>query len=321
MTNAITALFLAASVTVTFAAQAQVPTGGAMQHQHQGSVAGSEVKRSVVNLKVPAVTQMRQDGKKASFPGELDDGRAVILQFMYTSCTTVCPITTRTFSQVQELLSKESAKFHMVSVSIDPEHDTVKRLDEFSRKLGAGTQWHFFTGTLEASVALQKAFDVYRGDKMNHVPVTFLRAAPGKPWIRLDGLREPADVVKEYLTVAGSAIQEQETSSGSVVLSNLDGDDTWDPAAPAQSGPVNPVQTYGNSSGVSAPSSVRLEPESVAPIPADAASETAGDGANRSAKYRDNMLNPPLLPNGRPANPAIQRRYLMVKKSDYIGGK
>ena len=203
MTTAIALLLLAASVTVAFTAHAQDTTGGAMHQHHQGPVAGTEVKRSEVNLKLSAVTQMRQDGKKVSFPGELDDGRAVILQFMYTSCTTVCPITTRTFSQVQELLSKESAKFHMVSVSIDPEHDTVKRLDEFSRKLGAGTQWHFFTGTLEASVALQKAFDVYRGDKMNHVPVTFLRAAPGKPWIRLDGLREPADVVKEYLTVAG----------------------------------------------------------------------------------------------------------------------
>ena len=203
MTKAIALLFLAANVLMTFAAQAQDASGGATHHHHHGSAVASEVKRSEVNLKVPAVTQMRQDGKKASFPGELDDGRPVILQFMYTSCTTVCPVTTQTFSQVQELLSKESAKFHMASVSIDPEHDTVKRLDEFSRKLGAGAQWQFFTGTLEASVALQKAFDVYRGDKMNHAPVTFLRAAPGKSWIRLDGLREPADIVKEYLAVAG----------------------------------------------------------------------------------------------------------------------
>jgi protein SCO1 len=38
-----------------------------------------------------------------------------------------------------------------------------------------------------ASIAVQRAFDVYRGDKMSHTPVTLLRAAPGKPWVRIDG--------------------------------------------------------------------------------------------------------------------------------------
>ncbi|MEX3930193.1 hypothetical protein AB4Y36_40565, partial [Paraburkholderia sp. BR10936] len=36
-------------------------------------------------------------------------------------------------------------------------------------------------------MAAQRAFNVYRGDKMNHTPVAFLRAAPGKPWLRIDG--------------------------------------------------------------------------------------------------------------------------------------
>jgi protein SCO1/2 len=51
---------------------------------------------------------------------------------------------------------------------------------------------------VEASIATQRAFDAYRGDKMNHLPVTFLRAAPGKPWVRLEGFAPPDEVVKEY---------------------------------------------------------------------------------------------------------------------------
>ncbi len=115
-------------------------------------------------------------------------------------------------------------------------------------------------------------------------------------------------------TAAGNVIQQQETSSGSLALSNLDGDDAGDPATPAQSAPVEPIQAPGSVS------SVKLESEPRAATPADAANETSGGSTDKSAKYRDNMLNLPLLPNGRPANPAIQRRYLMVKKSDYIGG-
>jgi protein SCO1/2 len=40
---------------------------------------------------------------------------------------------------------------------------------------------------------------------MNHVPVTYLRAAPGKPWIRLDGLQSADDIVKEYRALIGKA--------------------------------------------------------------------------------------------------------------------
>jgi protein SCO1/2 len=201
-------LLLAASVMVPCAVSAQSGAGTSThQHDHHNhsAMGTTEVKRSEAIYKIPTVALQRQDGKKASFPGEIDDGRAVILQFMYTSCTTVCPITTQMFSEVKEQLGKEKLKFHMVSISIDPEFDNLKRLDAFSKKMGAGEQWQFYTGTLEGTVALQKAFDVYRGDKMNHVPVTFLRAAPGKPWVRLDGLRGPEDIVKEYRALSGKA--------------------------------------------------------------------------------------------------------------------
>jgi protein SCO1/2 len=47
-------------------------------------------------------------------------------------------------------------------------------------------------------IAVQRAFDVYRGDKMNHSPVTFLRAGAGKPWVRMAGFASAADILREY---------------------------------------------------------------------------------------------------------------------------
>jgi protein SCO1 len=166
-------------------------------HHHQATAPAAQEKRSVENYTLPALALLRQDGGKAGFPAELDDGRPVMLNFIYTSCTAICPVTTQVFSQVQDKLGADKGKLHMVSVSIDPEYDTPARLDAFAKKYKAGEQWQFYTGTREASIAVQKAFDAYRGDKMNHVPVTYLRSAPGKPWIRLDGLRSPDDLVKE----------------------------------------------------------------------------------------------------------------------------
>ena len=45
---------------------------------------------------------------------------------------------------------------------------------------------------------MQRAFDVYRGDKMSHTAVTLMRAAPGKPWLRIEGFVTPDDLLRDY---------------------------------------------------------------------------------------------------------------------------
>lgn len=183
-----------------------VATVASAQHVgHEHSAASHDVaaKRVEANYRLTRLSMVRQDGKKVVFPDELDDGRPVVLQFIYTSCTAICPVTSRTLSQMQEKLGAESSKVHMISISIDPEYDTPPRLVAYAKKFGAGPQWHFYTGSVESSVALQKSFEAYRGDKMNHIAVTFMRPAPGKSWVRLEGLRSADDLIKEYRSIVG----------------------------------------------------------------------------------------------------------------------
>ena len=65
--------------------------------------------------------------------------------------------------------------------------DTPARLRDYAKKFGAGPQWHHYTGTVGASIASQRAFGVYRGDKMSHTPVMLVRAAPNARWVRFEG--------------------------------------------------------------------------------------------------------------------------------------
>lgn len=169
------------------------------QHHHGHHVAATDaVRRSEAAVALPKLTLVRQDGLLVPFPQALDDGRPVLLNFIYTSCSAICPMSSQVFSKVQETLAAERESAYLVSISIDPEHDTPARLAEYARRFGAGNGWHFYTGTQQASVAFQKAFGAFRGDKMNHAPVTFLRAAPNKPWIRLDGFASPDDTLREF---------------------------------------------------------------------------------------------------------------------------
>ena len=159
---------------------------------------------STVQYTVPAVQMTRDDGKIVSLPDEIDDGRPVVLNFVFTSCGSICPVMSAVLSQFDHELGADRAHVHLVSISIDPEEDTPARLRDYAKKFHAGPEWQHYTGTVAASLAAQRAFKVWRGDKMSHGPTTFVRAAPGAPWLRIDGFVTPDELLQQYHRLVGS---------------------------------------------------------------------------------------------------------------------
>ena len=160
--------------------------------------ASRPVHTSVVEYSVPDVPLVRDDGKRVSLREEMNDGRAVVLNFIFTTCSSFCPLSSQTFEEFQEQLGPDRQQVHMMSISIDPEQDTPARLREYAHKFAAGPGWQHYTGTLAASQAAQRAFNAYRGNKMSHSPLTLMRAANGKTWRRIDGFATPDDLLVEY---------------------------------------------------------------------------------------------------------------------------
>lgn len=161
-----------------------------------GSDATAAVRRSEQRYQIPAVKVLTADGRAQALRPLIDDGRPVVLTFLYTSCTTVCPVTSHVIDEFVRALGPEALQVNVVSVSIDPDHDTVARLAEHARSRGArGT---FVTGDPQSSETVQRAFDAWRGDKMNHDAVIFLRAPASPVWVRLDGLVSPRRLLDEY---------------------------------------------------------------------------------------------------------------------------
>nr|WP_322025390.1 SCO family protein [Burkholderia sp. BCC1977] len=179
-------------------------TGAAGMHMHMHHAVMPGTVHTMVRYVVPPVQLVRDDGQAVSLAKELDDGRPVILTFIYTSCTTICPMISQTLEQLQGELGADRDKVHIMSISIDPEADTPERLRTYAARFGAGPEWQHYTGTVDASVAAQHAFNVFRGDKMNHTPVTFVRAAPGQPWLRIDGFATPTELLAAYRDVVAS---------------------------------------------------------------------------------------------------------------------
>jgi protein SCO1 len=153
--------------------------------------------RTEAEYAVTDIPLVRKDGSKVAFSSEANDGRLVMLNFVYASCNTICPMLSFTFAKVQNSLGADLERVHLMSLSIDPENDTPQQLVKYAGQFKAGSAWDHYTGTLGASIAIQKAFNTYRGDKMNHESVVFLRESPGKPWVRLQGVVSPDDLVRE----------------------------------------------------------------------------------------------------------------------------
>jgi len=75
-------------------------------------------------------------------------GKSILYNFVYTGCSTVCPIQTHVLAEVQRGLAPEvQDKVHFVSVSLDPLSDSPKVLKAFALRMGANLKhWSFVTG-------------------------------------------------------------------------------------------------------------------------------------------------------------------------------
>jgi len=165
-------------------------------HRHMMNQKG--YKRSTHSYDIPPLELVDQDNNRISLDEALAADGPVMLNFIFTTCTTICPVLSATFAQVQRELGDEAGQVRMISITIDPEYDTPERLRDYADRFKAGPQWEFYTGANDDIIAVQKAFEAYRGSKANHEPLTFLRVPADSQWVRVNGLASAADVVKEY---------------------------------------------------------------------------------------------------------------------------
>ncbi len=181
--------------------------GHAMNHQdhsmHLKAMQSREFTVSSENYSIPDVTLLNAVGAEQSLRELLSEDKPVALNFIFTTCTTICPVMTATFAQMQrELEEDEIEGLRVISISIDPEYDRPDVLSAYAKRFHAGESWIFLTGRTEDVDNVMRAFDVYEGSKMNHQPVTLLRKTRDQPWLRVDGLASGkglASLVEQHL--------------------------------------------------------------------------------------------------------------------------
>lgn len=161
------------------------------------------VRRDNVTVRLPDVELVRDDGRTVRLADELAVAPRVAVNFVFLGCSTVCPLSSQLFAEVQRRGGWGAHELRLLSISIDPWHDRPSDLAEHARRFGRLNGWNFYTGTVEASEAVQRAFGVWRPDRMDHPPVSFVRPGAAAGWRRIEGFPDPGIVLTELRQPAG----------------------------------------------------------------------------------------------------------------------
>jgi protein SCO1 len=114
---------------------------------------------------LPAFALVDQTGR-AIGPDELR-GEPFVANFIFTRCVSACPLLTSQMINLQKRLGDDADRVKMVSISVDPAHDTPEVLARYAEERGATRRWLHLTGDVdEVKRTIEKGFRVRMGERV-----------------------------------------------------------------------------------------------------------------------------------------------------------
>jgi protein SCO1/2 len=106
-------------------------------------------------------------------------GQALLVNFMFTSCASVCPSQTRDLSQLARSLPEATrARIRFLSISVDPENDTPDALAGFAREHGANLPfWSFGVAAPERTKTLVTSLGAFDAREPAPTPASHTTSA------------------------------------------------------------------------------------------------------------------------------------------------
>ena len=159
------------------------------EHDHSQTSPAKKEKTKVVRLgemSIPDVELVNQDGERVRFYSDLVKDKVVAINFIFTTCTTICPPMGANFAHLQKLMGDRVGKdVALISVSVDAVVDTPKRLKAWGEKFGAGPGWTLLTGSKQNVDGLLKGLKIFTPDKIDHSPFILIGNETEGEWQRV----------------------------------------------------------------------------------------------------------------------------------------
>ena len=147
-------------------------------------------------------TLVDQDGREVKFVSDVIGDKIVVMDFVYTTCTTVCPVLTALFGQVQAQLGERLGEdVVLVSVSVDPTRDTPQRLKAYAAKHKAQPGWVWLTGPKSTMDEVLDGLGAYTPNFENHPSMVLVGDGRTGEWSRFFGFPSTDRIMDQVNTL------------------------------------------------------------------------------------------------------------------------
>ena len=161
-----------------------------------------------MELSLPDAELVTQDGEPVRLASDVIGDRIVVVDFVYTTCTTVCPVLSAVLRQVQEKLGDRlGSDVLLVSITVDPNRDTPARLKAYSARLGVRDGWTWLTGDKTVVDGVLKAFGAYTPNFEDHPSMIVVGDAASGEWGRFLGFPAASQILSRIDELSASRSQ------------------------------------------------------------------------------------------------------------------
>lgn len=182
------------------ATQAQRQTARPASHAGAAPVTaeGRVIEVGGAKALIPDAEVFDHSGKRVRLYSDLIKGKVVLLSFFFTDCTNICHTQGYDLSRMQAQLGKRLGKdVWLVSISMNPAHDTPQKLKHWAQVFGVKPGWTLVAGNGEEMRKMIRDFTGNEpGAREVHVASVFIGDDRTGAWVSADGLTGPEELIK-----------------------------------------------------------------------------------------------------------------------------
>ncbi len=176
-------------------------------HAHHREMMNKAEKKQaqITRVDLRAAQLLDQSGIEVELVEDVIGQRIVVVDFVYTTCTTVCPVLSAVLMQVQgQLGDRLGSEVALVSISVDPQRDTPARLKDYATKMHAGDGWTWLTGEKSVVDEVLKDFGAYTPNFEDHPAMMLVGDASTGEWSRFLGFPGANHIVDKINELAAA---------------------------------------------------------------------------------------------------------------------
>jgi protein SCO1 len=140
---------------------------------------------------------LNQDGKPMRLYSDVMKDKVVVINSFFASCSASCPVMSKSLAALQTRFADRLGRdLVLVSITVDPEHDTPAKLHAYAKKWQAHQGWYFLTGSRENVDAALKKLGQYVAEPSAHMNVIVIGNERTGLWKKAFGLAPTEDLAK-----------------------------------------------------------------------------------------------------------------------------